>query len=190
MTRSRQKALYEALKATGFNQSAAGRLLRVSRETVRQWLLEVGGKRGLIAWAVQVGLATQAEADALAALVALAPANRQGANYDPGGLAAEAANPSEIRHFPTAAGVPIFAADMSTVATPVPQSSTIRLDGPRREFAKRVALEFALKAGRPREDMSEVVARMIEYFRRLGDPGAVADLLLQSEAAANKGGGE
>lgn len=172
--------LYEALVKACWNQSAAGRVIGVSRETVRLRLKAVGGFKGLLEWAVRTGVASQAEADAWAAVIALAPANRQPANMASDDLAPEDANSHEIRRLREKVGRPIFAADMSTmVAAAIPQSSTVRIEGTRREFAKRVALEVALKTGMPREDMSSVMARMVDYFEKLGDPASVANLLIE-----------
>lgn len=170
--------LFQVLATVRLNQSAAARVLHVSRETVRQWLLPIGGVGGLIAMAAKHEWASKEAISALTALAALAPANRQGANHEGSGLAAGDANVNGIRHLRPGGDGSNLAINMSTATAAMPQSSTVRLDGVQREFAKRVALEVALKAGLPREDMSSVVARMIDYFRGQGDPETVAQLLI------------
>jgi hypothetical protein len=173
----RRRALYHALKATGFNQSRAAAVMGFSRETIRQRLLDVGGFEGLIAWAVESGVASKAEADALSALASLAPANRHGANHQD---SANPAKPHGPRHLTGVVGRPIFAANMSAVPIAMPpSSSSIRVDGDNRAFLKRLAVEVSLQMGTAREDMSAVVALMIEFFREKGDPGEVTALLVQ-----------
>lgn len=175
----RRQQLYDALRQTGFNQVRAGKLLGVSRETVRQRLQTVGGMKALVAWAVEAGLASKEEADALAALDALASANPGTANPARSGWAPEGANSSEIRHLTPFSGRPILGGVMSAVHTASLQSSTVRVDGEDREFLKRVALEVALKLGLPREDMSRVMSRMVAFFREQGgDPATVAQMLI------------
>lgn len=191
---SDRAALYRALIQTGFNQQAAGRLLAVSRETVRQRLKDVGGFAGLIAWAVNAKLASEAEGNALAALAALAPANRQRAHQADDANDEDAAKSSQIRQLTGPVGRPIFSASMSTAVIPVDaQGSTVRVIGHDREFMKRVALEVALKLGLSREDMSQVASRMIEFFRQQGDPARVAEMLIVASQQARErgdGGGE
>jgi hypothetical protein len=170
--------LFQVLAAARLNQSAAARVLGVSRETVRQWLLPIGGVAGLIAMAAQQEWASKEELSALTALAVLAPASRQGANRH---WISDGANMSGTRHLRSVLADPTFAANMGTATAVMPQTSTVRLDGAQREFAKRVALEVALKAGLPREDVSGVLALMIDYFRRDGDPATVAQLLLGGE---------
>jgi hypothetical protein len=177
VTDATARDLFRAMRRADFNRSAAGRLLGVSRETVRLRLKEVGGDDALIALAVRIGEASQAEAVALAQLAALAARNRQGANLEHG------AKHHEIRHLTGIEGGRMLSASMSAVPTVIPQSSTVRLNGEDREFAKRIALEIALKLGLPREDMSEAVSRMIGYFRAAhGDePSKVAEALIAVE---------
>jgi hypothetical protein len=181
----RRRTLYHALKATGFNQSRAGRVMGFSRETIRQRLKEVGGFEGLIAWAVESGLASQAEGNALAALAALAPANRQDAKAQSG---MESAKPHTVRHLTAVAGRPIFASNMSAVPIAVPGSSSIRVEGDNRAFLKRLAVEVSLRMGTAREDMSFVVGLMVEYFREKGDPTLVTDMLVSTAGATEEQG--
>jgi hypothetical protein len=66
------------------------------------------------------------------------------------------------------------------VREPFPSgNSTIRVSGEARRFLKRLALEVTLLAGTPREDMSFVVALMVEHLRRSGAPDQVAAVLLE-----------
>jgi hypothetical protein len=148
----------------------------VSRETIRQRLMEVGGFEGLIAWATGEGIASESEASALAALASLAPANRQAAKQP---YASDTAKPRGVRHLTPAVGRPIFAGNMSAVPIAnIPSSSSIRVDGDNRAFLKRLAVEVSLRMGTAREDMSSVVALMIQFFREKGDPTAVTDMLV------------
>jgi hypothetical protein len=133
-TAGRQRALYDALAAVGFNQTHAARILGVSRETVRQRLLAAGGLDGLCTWAMTNGSAAVAA---------------------PGG---------------------------NDMATTTSSNSSVQVGGENRAFLKRIALEVTLQAGTAREDMSHVVALMIEHFRRQGDAAAVASMLLAAAA--------
>jgi len=177
---NKTRELFQALQGAGFNQSAAGRLLGVSRETIRLRLIEAGGFPGLITKAAEMGLATKAEAADLAAAVALAPATRQGANQEVGANDESSANQPEIRHLRGSSGAPIFSGIMSTMPqAQIPQSTTVRVTGQERAFGKRVAVELSLKAGLPREDLSVVVTRMIGYFMARGGPDKVAEMLME-----------
>jgi hypothetical protein len=181
----RRRQLYDALRQTGFNQVRAAKLMGVSRETVRQRLIAVGGIPALIAWAVECGLATKDDSVALAALAALASANPGNANQGNDGQAVSSANSSEIRHLRRGHALPILAGVMSGVQTASLQSSTVRVDGDDREFMKRGALEVALQLGLPREDMSGVASRMLAFFRRHGgDPAAVAKMLIEAHESS------
>jgi len=163
-------------------------LLGVSRETIRQRLRDAGGVAGLCAWAVEHKLASQADADAWALQDALASANRQGANLATTANHSRDAKSHDFKGLTGDESGRILSSDMSAVPVAMNQRSSVKVDGSDREFAKRVALEVALRMGLPREDMSEVVSRMIAFFRRQGDPARVAQMLIDSEHCERRRG--
>jgi len=179
--RTTPEQLFQALARVGLNQSAAARALGVTRETVRQWLRPMGGLVGILALAAKRAWASRDVLDDLAPLAVGTAKGAKGAKTANHMDTANTANATGNWHLRADEENPTVSSPMSTATLAVPQSSQVRLDGARREFAKRVALEVELKVGLPREDMSSVVGRMVDWFRDRGDPAAVAQMLIKGK---------
>lgn len=184
-----RQCLYLALLVTGSNRQRSATLLGRSREWVRQQIAGAGGDAGLAVLAANAGLAVGSAQDAKAALASklseIAKRSR-GANLPGSSDSSHTANHHEINTLlaltlgSATPQIPIAMATQTSAAVGTDAySSSVRVEGGRRSYLRRLQVELEERLGVQQVDMTEAVGIVFDALMAVGTPAEVALLLVE-----------